>query len=335
MKRYITIILLLLVAMPMPLFSAQAVVSKDFIRDQYDTQLKQVTQSESSVKVPTADMQSTSNKLGENFLNNVSDKVSFAERPAFVPGEVIVKFKENRIDLEETDGLAKSRQFAARQNLTVKDTVRQPNLSVLKARGEETVEQMIVRLKIDPDVEYIQPNYQYYPTSIPTNDTYRANLWGLDNTGQTIDGSYGNITGTDDKDIDAPEAWAINEGTNASVIVAVIDSGVAYNHPDLANNMWDGTSCVKEDGSPLGGCNHGYDYEDSDSTPLPTTSSHGTHIAGTIAAVMNNSKGIIGVAPNAKIMALKSALTTAQNVMAINFAKHNGAKVINASWGDG
>jgi len=67
---------------------------------------------------------------------------------------------------------------------------------------------------------------------------------------------------------------------------------------------------------------------------LPTTSDHGTHVAGTIAAVKNNSVGIAGVAPKAKIMAIKFGGTTATVVKSINFAKQNGAKVINASFGD-
>lgn len=53
--------------------------------------------------------------------------------------------------------------------------------------------------------------------------------------------------------------------------------------------MWDGTNCLDENGAALGGCLHGYDYEDNDVDPLPTTSTHGTHVAGTIAAIKNNS----------------------------------------------
>ncbi|PIV11246.1 hypothetical protein COS50_00940, partial [Candidatus Roizmanbacteria bacterium CG03_land_8_20_14_0_80_35_26] len=114
---------------------------------------------------------------------------------------------------------------------------------------------------------------------------------------------------------------------------AVIDTGVAYNHPDLINKMWDGTNCKDENGNALGGCNSGYDFEDGDKIPLPTTSSHGTHIAGTIAAEKNNGKGIVGVAPQTKIMAIKSSLSTTEVVKAISFAQYNGARVINASWG--
>ncbi len=248
----------------------------------------------------------------------------------YVPGEIIVKFKENRVDLKKSTGITKSSQFATRKNLSVKENIRRANLTVFKIKGKEAIEPAIARLKADPDVEYVQPNYQYYPSDITTNDTSRGLLWGLDNTAQSVNG----ISGSSDADIDAPEAWVISEATTStSVIVAVIDSGVAYNHPDLLANMWSGTGCVDENGAVLGGCNHGYDFEDNDKTPLPSTSSHGTHIAGTIAAVKGNGLGIMGVAPQAKIMAMKTSFTTVDNVKSINFAKQNGAKVINASWG--
>ncbi|MDP3093612.1 MAG: S8 family serine peptidase [bacterium] len=251
----------------------------------------------------------------------------------YVEGEILVKYKNNKINLNTSFGRAAALNFIRSKSLEKKEDLRKINVSVLRIKDAKTVEQKIAELKNDPNVEYAQPNFQYYPADINTNDTSRVILWGLDNTGQTVGGTYPVHTGLADADIDAPEAWTINEGINASVIVAVIDSGIAYNHPDLAANMWDGTSCKDENGITIaGGCNHGYDYEDGDNTPLPTTSSHGTHIAGTIAAAKNNSKGIIGVAPNTKIMALKSSLTTTDNVKSINFARQNGAKIINASW---
>lgn len=251
------------------------------------------------------------------------------EKQSYVEGELLVKYKNNKINLQTSKGRASALNFIRAKSLEKKEDLKRINTSVLRIKDGKTVEQKVAELKNDPNVEYAQPNFQYYPLSIDTNDTYKNNLWGLDNTGQSVNA----VSGTNDADIDAPEAWTINEGTNASIIVAVIDSGVAYNHPDLLNNMWDGSNCKDENGDVLSGCNHGYDYEDVDKTPLPTISSHGTHIAGTIAAVKNNGKGIIGVAPQAKIMALKSSLTTSNAVQSINFAAQNGAKVINASWG--
>ena len=243
----------------------------------------------------------------------------------YVEGEVLVKFKEQKINLEQFSGRTKAQQFAVSKNLDKKEDIRKSNISVLKIKDSKTVEEKIAELKNDSSVEYVQPNFQYYPLTV------NPNLWGLNNTGQSVNG----ISGTDDADIDAPEAWAISEGEGSDIIVAVIDDGVAYNHPYLADNMWDGIGCSGSDknGNPLSGnCLHGYDYEDNDLDPLPTSGSHGTHIAGTIGAVKNDG-GIIGVAPNVKIMALKVDFTTDQILMAIDFAKNNNAKIINASWG--
>lgn len=254
------------------------------------------------------------------------------ERLDYVPGEILVKFKSKNIDLRQNLGRQKAGQFAANKNLEKKEDIRKSNVSVLKTKGEESVESVIERLKNDPNVEYVEPNYKRYPMAIDTNDTHRGLLWGLDNTGQEVN----TVTGTPDADIDTPEAWTISEGNENEIIVAVIDDGVAYNHPDLVNNMWNGSTCVGEDvnGNQInGGCQHGYDYQDNDKIPLPTTSSHGTHIAGTIAAVKNNNKGIIGGAPNAKIMALKFGFDVSSEIKAINFAIQNGAKIINASYG--
>ena len=265
-----------------------------------------------------------------NLRNSLSEsRLPEINKPSYVPGEIIVKYKNTEINLATSSGRTKALNLTNSKSLDRKEDLRKTNISVLKIKDAKTVEEKVAELKNDPNIEYAQPNFQYYPTSISTNDSYKDLLWGLDNSGQTVNG----VAGTNDADIDAPEAWAVNEGTNASIIVAVIDTGVAYNNPDLTANMWNGTSCKDENGGSLGNCNHGYDYEDNDKTPLPTSSPHGTHVAGTIAAVKNNSEGTIGVAPNAKIMALKTSLTTIDNVKSINFAKYNGATIINASWG--
>lgn len=254
----------------------------------------------------------------------------------YVPGEVLIKFKKQEINLTQSSDDVKFGQFIDSKNLGGKDEIKTSNIAVVKIKDSMTVEEMIAELKNDPNVEYAEPNYKRYPSSINTNDTYKNQLWGLDNTGQSVNADIP-TTSTADADIDAPEAWTINEGTNTSTVVAIIDSGVAYNHPDLSNNMWNGTNCKDENGNFLGSCNHGYDYVDNDKTPLPTDSSHGTHVAGTIAAAKNNNEGIVGVAPNAKIMAIKfigiNGGTIADEIKSINFARQNGAKVINASYG--
>jgi subtilisin family serine protease len=108
-------------------------------------------------------------------------------------------------------------------------------------------------------------------SAIP-DDTRFNELWGLHNTGQTVNG----LTGTTDADIDAPEAWDIVKGSS-TVIVAVIDSGVDGNHPDISGNLM-----------------AGYDFIDNDNDP-EDLNGHGTHVAGIIGAVGNNSRGVTGV----------------------------------------
>ncbi len=260
--------------------------------------------------------------------------------PKYVPGEVLVKYKKGSINLETSAGRMKAKNFGDAKSLSIEEHLQKENVSVLKITDAQTVEDKITELKNDPNIEYAEPNYTREISTISSNDTDKALLWGLDNTGQTINGDWGNITGTADADVDAPEAWAINEGTNADVIVAVIDIGVLYTHPDLINNMWDGTNCKSNTGATIvGGCLHGFDYQSStsDNNPLPSNNSnyHGTHVAGIIGAVKDNNQGVIGIAPHAKIMAIRFALTVSSEVKAIDFAIQNGAKIINASFGGG
>ena len=155
-------------------------------------------------------------------------------------------------------------------------------------------------------IEFAEPDYIVRANYIP-DDTYFYLMWGLNNTS--------NI------DIDAPEAWDIERGEN-SVTVAVIDTGVQTNHPDLAGQFVTGYDFYSDDTSV-------YDGLDDD---------HGTHVAGTIAAI-DNSIGVIGVAPNIKIMPLKflgpDGGYISDAIDAINYAKQNGADIINASWGGG
>lgn len=121
--------------------------------------------------------------------------------------------------------------------------------------------------------------------------------------------------------IECEKAWKINQGKD--IVVAVIDTGVDYNHPDIAGNMWkDQTGLM------------GFNFSENTTDPMDYHS-HGTHVAGTIASTGNNSKGIIGVSYQASIMAIKIFPNAFDTVcaQAIKFAVDNGAKVINNSWG--
>lgn len=150
-----------------------------------------------------------------------------------------------------------------------------------------------------PEVRYAEPDYLMEFDAIP-NDPQFGEQWHFDNQGQT--------GGRVDADIDLPEAWDTFRGSE-EVVIAVLDSGVDHQHPDLIANMWVNPGEIPGDG--IDNDNNGYiddihgiDPGSGDSDPMDTVG-HGTHVAGTTGAVTNNGAGVAGVNWNSKIMALK------------------------------
>src|SRR5438552_2117260 len=182
----------------------------------------------------------------------------------------------------------------------------------------------------------------------PRRETVRPRVESLEDrtllsTAPLIPALPGHTGGTADADIDAPEAWDKTTGNN-STIVAVIDTGVDYNHPDLAANIWTNTGEIPgngrdDDNNGYVDDVHGYDFANNDGDPMDDFF-HGTHVAGTIAAVGNNNVGVAGINWHTKIMALKFLDSTGSGyisnaVSAIQYAVQMGAEVSNNSWGGG
>lgn len=181
-----------------------------------------------------------------------------------------------------------------------------------------------------PEIEYAEPNYIYHTQAL-TNDPYLTSqrAWGQ---------SYPDLWGV--HKIMAPEAW--DSATGEGIVVAVIDTGCDRNHADLRENIWSNPNEVPNNGIDDDGNGYiddvqGWNFVDNNNN-FTDRYGHGTHVAGTIAAVGDNGIGIAGIAWNSKIMPVKGLSDSGGGSIdglanAIVYAAQNGAQVINMSWG--
>jgi subtilisin family serine protease len=254
----------------------------------------------------------------------------------YVPGEILVKYKDS------TDGIGLS-GIHSYIGAVKKKEFGKIRIQRLQLPDYMSVEDAIAYYEQDPNVEYAEPNYVVRIAATP-NDPDFSSLWGLHNASTDID-------------IDAPEAWDETTGST-NVVIAVVDTGVAYLHPDFyhesdlsINNIWKNpgeTDCndgIDNDGNNYTDDCYGWDFLNDDNDPTDykydgakNLDGHGTHVAGTIAAYGNNGTGVTGVMWRAKIMPLRflgidGSGVTSDAVEAILYANTNGAHIINNSWG--
>ncbi|NIM59915.1 MAG: S8 family serine peptidase, partial [Candidatus Aminicenantes bacterium] len=225
------------------------------------------------------------------------------------PDEVLVKFKPTI-----SDQTIKS-TIAAYQ---CKNLKRIPRINVYKLQIQNnlSVEETLYALRINPDVEYAEPNYIAYAARTP-NDPLFDLQYALYNPGS---GPPGSPEGEERADIKATSAWEETIG-DEDIVIAILDTGVDLDHPDIDEKIH----------SP------GYDFinVDADATD---DEGHGTHIAGIAAAETHNDEGIAGVAWNCKILPVKvldnlGFGSYSEMIDGIIWAADNGADVINLSLG--
>ncbi len=215
-----------------------------------------------------------------------------------VPGEAIVRFEPGVVAAER-------REARSGADVSFDASLRLPRAQVVEFDG--SVRAAIERLEDQPGVAYAQPNYRYHATAVSSNDTHIGALWGLD----VLPG------------VDVTPAWARTRG--AGQVIAILDTGIDLTHPDLAGNLWTGPGGI-----------HGADFV-GPSGP-DDEQYHGTHVAGSAAAIAGNGLGVAGVAPEADIMAVRvldgdGSGDSGATINGIDFASQNGAGVINLSLG--
>ncbi len=236
----------------------------------------------------------------------------------YVPNELIIKFKSSAAN----SLTAEINRMAAEAG-----AVRMRRFSTTGAEhwrlgGTTSVSALLRRYQHDPRVEYVEPNYSVRISATPNDPGYTQGfLYGLDQ-------------------ISAPQAWDIQTGTN--VVIGVIDTGVDRTHPDLLQNIWTNPGEIPNNGTDDDGNgfiddDHGWDFVNNDNQPADDNG-HGTHVAGTIAALGNNGSGVVGVNWRAQVMPLKFLAAdgsgdVARAIAAIDYATENGARLTNNSWG--
>ncbi len=170
-----------------------------------------------------------------------------------------------------------------------------------------------------------EPNFMRYPQAVfSPDDAYYSEQWAVNTN-------------------DARLAWSIRR-PDQPVIVAVIDTGIDYTHPDLRDNIWinevekNGEPGVEDDGNGYVDDVYGWDFADNDADPMDK-SGHGTHVAGIIGAMGNNGTGVAGISWNVRLMPLKvmgdgaTAMYGSDILEALEYARKQGATVFNCSFG--
>lgn len=240
-------------------------------------------------------------------------------RPAYVPGELLIKFKPNVMQSQE-------KQMHSAVRATVQAVYPSTSLQLVKLPNDANLTEAINCYKRMAGVEYVEPNYIVYAYSTPNDPSY-SQQWGLSKIG-------------------APTAWDSTTGSSG-VVVAVVDTGVNYNHEDLSPVMWRNPREIP--GNGIDDDHNGYiddvygiDVVNGDTDPLDDHG-HGSHCAGIIGAVGNNGKGVAGVNWSTKIIAVKTLAangsgSTSYAVAAMEYLtalKKAGVNIvaINNSWG--
>jgi subtilisin family serine protease len=274
----------------------------------------------------------------EALIESRADVVAGGSDKPFVDGEVLVRFKPETVR-EDGVGDGPVSRIHSRVGAAVEQDFSPLGLEgvqLVRLPPGGSVDAALASYRSDPNVLYAEPNYIVRTGALP-NDPDFSLQWGLRNTGQTIEGSRG----TAGADIDAVSAWAHSTGSR-NVVIAMIDTGVDYTHPDLVGNIWKNQretpgNRVDDDRNGYIDDIRGWDFRNRDADPFDDNG-HGTHCAGILGASGNNGIGGSGVMQRVSLLPLKFLNAEgwgnkADEVKAILYARAAGATIICCSIG--
>ena len=257
------------------------------------------------------------------------------------PTELLVRFRE---------GVASTRfsTLAIRHGGTLVRRLRTPipgspigRSSVVALPPGTELKRALRRFRDDPEVSWAEPNHHVYPLEIP-NDARFGEQWSLDNAGQKP--GRGPLPPRLDADLDWPEAMDALATTGAdreTILVAILDTGVDYQHPELTTRVWTNPgeiprNQIDDDGNGYVDDVRGYDFVRRGWNVMDQDG-HGTHVAGIVGAIARNGAGIAGVATDVELLPVRvlgpDGGTYADIIDGIEYATSVGARVINASLG--
>ncbi|UOQ65850.1 S8 family peptidase [Hymenobacter volaticus] len=259
----------------------------------------------------------------------------------YVANEVLVKFKPGQSETAKNNALARISGRVSEKIFTKAMEKHGDKEGLLVVHTPLAAIEALSKVKDGAEVEFAEPNYIYTHAAAST-DPYFTNgsLWGLD-----AKNTFGSQAST---------AWAAGHTGSAGVFVGIIDEGVQFDHPDLADQIWtnpfDPIDGVDNDGNGYVDDVHGWDFDGNnnsvyDGTTRGSSDDHGTHVAGTIGAKANNNAGVVGMNWNVTIISTKflgkRGGTTANAVKAVDYlndlkSRHNlNIVASNNSWGGG
>lgn len=281
------------------------------------------------------------------FLTIFLSVASYAQEKNYVENQIIVKLKDKHnfslesdkttFGLSELDILNKENQLKTAKSI---HQSKENRSFVLEFQNDKNISEIIKDYERSDLFEFVEHNYLVHATGYSTmtsedstNDTFYSRQWALKNDGSFSTNGAISVAGAD---INMEPAWEIEKG-DASVIVAVIDTGINFVHPEFEDRIWENPNVEEDDGYELD--LFGWNFVDNDNNVFDDEG-HGTAVSGVIAAKPNNSLGFAGVDWHCKILTVKAldaegTGNTAAIIEGIYYAVDHGANVINMSLGGG